>query len=97
MPEYIPPEQAHAPAIKSVVAKLGREIMKESGASKVIVYCKYELSGGKDELKIKMQVSNDGCMERGDASPPQPKGDGLTKEAEDSVRDILDNKSEGEG
>jgi hypothetical protein len=95
MPEYNPPELVFGPAIRTACRPLGDAILKESGASKVIVTCTYELAAGKDKLTIKMAVSTDNCMERTDAKPPLPKGDKLSSEAEESVRNALNNKPEG--
>jgi hypothetical protein len=95
--DYTPPERVHGPGIRKAIRPLAEEIQKESGASKVIITCVYELRGTAEAMKMSMRVSVDNDMERNDAHPPRPKGDQLTNDAEQSVSNILKNKpKEGE-
>lgn len=97
MPEYRPPEHIHSPQIRRALRPLAEDIQKESGASKVIITCTYELDGKTEKMSIKMKVSTDNCMERADSEPPKPKGDRLTRDAEAGIQEILDNKPEDSG
>lgn len=97
MPEYEPPENVHGPGIRKAIRPLAEAIQKESGASKVIIICAYELNGKGEKMNIRMQVSKDNVMERVDALPPKPKKDALAVIAEEAIRAILEAKPDDQG
>lgn len=92
MPEYIPPENLHGPEIRKALRSLARDIQKESGATRVIITCTFELNGTTEKASLKMSVSTDNAMERTTAAPPKPKGDSLINEAEKGIRKALDRR-----
>lgn len=97
MSEYVPPEKAHSPGIIKVMRPFAEDIQKESGASRVIITCTYELKGTAEKMNVKMSVSTDNKMERTDAAPPKPKGTLLATEAEQVIRKILGSMPEDKG
>jgi hypothetical protein len=97
MSEYRPPEHIHGPQIRKALRPLAEDIQKESGASKVIITCTYELDKKTEKMSIKMTVSTDTCMERNNTEAPRPKGDKLTQDAEAGIQEILDSKPDEKG